>query len=169
MRWQTLLVPHDFSPAAARALALALDLAALSGGRLAVMHISPLPHGLHADSKIVPEGATSAVRVDEYMTAAARRKLEALLQERGATAEIFVVAAEQEPAAMILGKAKELGADVIVMGTHGRSGVRRLLLGSVAEEVLRRADVPVVVVRDPGDRDDAHLREEEVALDEDVG
>ncbi|MEZ4310342.1 MAG: universal stress protein [Polyangiaceae bacterium] len=62
-----------------------------------------------------------------------------------------------------------LGADAIVMGTHGRTGVRRLLLGSVAERVLRRAKVPVIVVRDPDQDHDEHLREEDQVQAEEQG
>jgi len=52
-----------------------------------------------------------------------------------------------DPRDMILRTATELGADMIVMGTHGRRGIPRLVLGSVAEEVVRRATCPVVTVR----------------------
>lgn len=168
MQWKTLLVPHDFSAAAARAFGLATDLAALTGGRVALLHVSPIPHGLRPDSRILPDDAEAPVRIDEHMTAAARRKLEALVAERGAQASVTAVASELDPAEVILAKADELRADVIVMGTHGRTGVRRLLVGSVAERVLRHAGMPVVVVRDP-DLADEHLREEDAVRDEEEG
>jgi nucleotide-binding universal stress UspA family protein len=56
---------------------------------------------------------------------------------------------EGDPAAGILEKAREMPCDLIVMGTHGRTGVGRLLMGSVAEAVLRRAPCPVLTVKDP--------------------
>lgn len=170
MLWKTILVPHDFSPAAGRALDLALDLAAHTGGRVALLHVSPIPHGLRVDSKILPDGAPVPVRIDEYMTSAARRRLEELIAGRGPIAGVVAIAAEEDPSDTILDHARSIRADAIVMGTHGRTGVRRLLVGSCAERVLRRADVPVVVVRDPSDGgQEAHLREEDTVHDEEGG
>ena len=54
------------------------------------------------------------------------------------------------PHEAILAHAEAVGADLIVMGTHGRSGVDRFLLGSVTEKAIRRADIPILVVRYPG-------------------
>jgi nucleotide-binding universal stress UspA family protein len=54
-----------------------------------------------------------------------------------------------EPGSTILAVAEEIGADLIVMGTHGRTGLRRLLMGSVAEHVVRHASCPVLTVRTP--------------------
>ena len=54
-----------------------------------------------------------------------------------------------EPALVILAVAQETGADLIVMGTHGRTGLRRLLMGSVAEQVVRKASCPVLTIRTP--------------------
>lgn len=54
-----------------------------------------------------------------------------------------------DPAAVILKFAREIGADLIVMGTHGRTGLRRLLMGSVAEQVVRKASCPVLTLRTP--------------------
>ncbi len=169
MHWQTLLVPHDFSAAAARAFALACELATLSGGRVLLLHVSPIPSGLRRDSKIVPDDGTTPVRIDEYMTGAARKKLEALLAERCQTGSVCAVAAEGDCADVILDEVREHKADVVVMGTHGRTGVKRLLLGSVAERVIRRADVPVLVVRDPTLTEHTHLREEDAVQDEEGG
>lgn len=167
--WKTLLVPHDFSTAAARAHALAAELAGLTGGKLVLLHVSPVPHGLKADTKIVPDGAAAPVRIDEYMTAAARRKLEEAAAKVGAPAAIRTVLAGGDAAETILEQAAAVRADVIVMGTHGRTGVQRLLLGSVAERVLRHSNVPVVVVRDSHPEQDEHLREEEAVLDQEDG
>lgn len=169
MRWKTLLVPHDFSPAAARAFALACELAQLSGGRVLLLHISPIPNGLRRDTKIVPDDGGPPVRIDEHMTSAAKKKLEILLAERCQTGSVCAVASDGDCADVILDEVKEHGADVIVMGTHGRTGMKRLLLGSVAERVIRRADVPVLVVRDPANPEHTHLREEDAVADEEGG
>ncbi len=170
MPWKTLLVPHDFSTAAERAFAQATDLAALSGGRVVLLHVSPIPHGLRAESRILPDDGdgSTLVRIDEYMTSAARRKLADLAKERCPSAHLHAIAADGDAADTILEQADQLAADVIVMGTHGRTGVRRLLLGSVAERVLRRAKVPVLVVRDTH-ADEQHLHEEEAVAAEGIG
>lgn len=170
MHWKTLLVPHDFSTAAERAFAQASDLAALAGGRVVLLHVSPIPHGLRADSRILPDDGdgSTLVRIDEYMTSAAKKKLADLARERCPSAHLHALASEGDPADVILQQADELAADVIVMGTHGRSGVRRLLLGSVAERVLRRARVPVLVVRDTH-ADEKHLHEEDAVAAEGLG
>jgi nucleotide-binding universal stress UspA family protein len=57
--------------------------------------------------------------------------------------------AEGDPAAEIIRAAQETGAELIVMGTHGRTGLQRLLMGSVAEQVLRKASCPVLTVKAP--------------------
>jgi nucleotide-binding universal stress UspA family protein len=62
---------------------------------------------------------------------------------------------EGEPVAEILLTAKECGADLIVMGTHGRTGLARLLMGSVADQVVRRAECPVVTVKVPFVKEEA--------------
>jgi nucleotide-binding universal stress UspA family protein len=68
---------------------------------------------------------------------------------RGARATVKVVIRSSAVGDIILDAARADGAELIVMGTHGRTGVRRLLLGSVVEHVLRHADCPVVAVHAP--------------------
>ncbi|MBK8252914.1 MAG: universal stress protein [Polyangiaceae bacterium] len=169
MNWKTLLVPHDFSTAAERAHSLACDLAAMCGGRVVLLHVSPIPHGLDAGQKLVPDGSDSAVRIEDYLQTAAKRRLETAMEGRTATESVAAVVTTGDVADTILAQAVNQKADVIVMGTHGRSGVRRLLLGSVAERVLRRANVPVVVVRDPDPDGDKHLKEEDQVRAEEQG
>ena len=148
--WKKLLVPHDFSPCAERALGTAVELANVHGSELALVHVSQLPANLPLDTLVTPAGGAAPLRVDEYTTRGARRQLEAIAAPlRLAGLAVSTLAVTGEVAEQILSLATEIGADALVVGTHGRQGMSRLLLGSVAEKVLRSAPVPVVCVRTP--------------------
>ncbi|MCC6765690.1 MAG: universal stress protein [Deltaproteobacteria bacterium] len=136
--FRKILVPYDFSKSAARALDVAADLAARHDGSLLVMHaISPIypPHGL----PILPSAAEVAAvkeRLAEDVARAVAGRRVGRVRSRVMTGA---------PASCILEAARK--ADAIVMGTLGRSGLPHLLLGSVAERVIRHAEVPVLTVR----------------------
>lgn len=150
MPWKRLLVPHDFSQCAARALELAAEIAELHGARITVVHASELPANLDADALVQPPGADEPIRVDEYTSRGARARLEevaAPLRTRGI--DVRVLAVVGDVAETILETVEETGADAIVMGTHGRRGLSHLLLGSIAEKIVRHARVPVVTTRLP--------------------
>ena len=149
--WKTILVPHDFSRGAHRALVLAADLAALHGAQVVLVHVTYLPPGLGAETVIHDRRAGRPLTVAEVALEGARTELAPLaegLRGRGVNAEVRVVTGEV--VAQILRALEETGADLIVMGTHGRSGLAHVLLGSFAEKVLRTSPVPVLTVRDPG-------------------
>jgi nucleotide-binding universal stress UspA family protein len=139
----TVLVAIDGSEPAARALAHALDLAKSSGARIHACYCIDyvaLPGALSSLSK-PPESAPDFLREDgERVTARAR----AVARRRGVEIQTHLLRGSTVRA--ILTFAKDVKADSIVMGTHGRTGLRHLLLGSVAEGVIRRASVPVTVV-----------------------
>ena len=146
--WTKLLVPHDFSACATHAVGLAADLAKAHGARLMVLHVSQLPANVAPDALITPSGERTSVRVDDYVTRGAGRELDRIaepLRKDGLSVETFAVTGDV--AAEIVATAKAKGADAIVMGTHGREGLSHLMLGSVAEKVIRRSHVPVVTVR----------------------
>lgn len=169
--WKRLLVPHDFSRCADRALDLAAALAEQSNGQLTILHVSPLPPNLPHDAKVIaPDGAPTSL--DEMLTSGACRDLATVAappRARGLSVQTFARATEPgSPAAAILRIAAELDVDVIVLGTHGRTGVARFLLGSVAEKILRGAPVPVVTVRS-NDEVPHPTREEGLAEDELAG
>jgi nucleotide-binding universal stress UspA family protein len=148
--WKTLLVPHDFSPSADRALAVAGELARVHGARIVLAHVTHLPPGLTADAMIQDGNTGQLVRVDTYARTGATTKLEdiaAANQDGGI--EITTRALIGDVADEILQLVPEVGADAIVMGTHGRSGLKGLLLGSMAGKIVRQASVPVVTVRVP--------------------
>ena len=75
-------------------------------------------------------------------------KLRSVVPERGTVAIEYHVT-EGEPAVQIVDLAKENQVDLIVVGTHGRGGLERMLMGSVAEQILRKAPCPVLVVKNP--------------------
>lgn len=170
--WKRFLIPHDFSECAQRALDVAVELAATDGGEITLLHISPLPPNLARDAMVTPPGARAPVRIDELTTAGARRQLDAIaapLVARGGLVRTQAIAIESGDASIgILEAADELGADVIVLGTHGRTGLAHLLLGSIAEKVIRSARVPVVTVRS-ATTEAASTREESMAEDEVTG
>lgn len=134
-----ILVAIDLSPASGALVEFATRLAARMGGELTVLHAYTV-----GDTAVALQDA--GLSIDQFVE---RLHGEAahLLREAGAEAGRFRIAIVQgNPVEAILERATQHGADVIVVGTHGRTGLTRLLMGSVAEGVLRRAPCPVVVV-----------------------
>ncbi|MFT3721453.1 universal stress protein [Pseudorhodoferax sp.] len=143
--YKQILVPVDGSQTAMAALREALTIAKAFQSDLFVVHvIDPYP--------FLGVGAEYAVGQAEYLSAATEQATKALaeaqeaVQAAGLSCETAVVeghAAEDG----IMNSAKTSGADLIVMGSHGRRGIEKLLLGSVTQRVLQEAHVPVLVVR----------------------
>jgi nucleotide-binding universal stress UspA family protein len=127
----------DFSEASVAAIAEAAALARRCRGELTVLFVIPYAAGPHAISPSVPEGVSSAVA----------EEIEALLQPvRAAGIPVRVCLKAGWPAREILDTVRRVTPDVIVMGTHGRGGFKRWALGSVADEVLRKAACPILTV-----------------------
>lgn len=170
--WKRLLVPLDSSECAARALEVAVGFGERHDAALALVHVSPLPPNLPADALVTPPGAGEPERIDEYTRRAGRERLErtaAPLRARGLDVQTLALVTESgDVAGEILRAAADVQADAIVVGTHGRSGLSHLFLGSIAEKVIRRAEVPVVTVRSPACAAEP-TREERVAEDETAG
>lgn len=142
MALSAILVCTDFSPLADRALDVALDLAARVGAKVTVLHVWDLPAFSLPPGYLVPtEDVVGAVR------GAAQGRLKALLEEH-ARAGVAVRGELREgvPWEQVDAVARETSADLVVVGTHGRRGLGRALLGSVAEKVLRTSNRPVLVV-----------------------
>jgi len=164
--WKKILVPHDFSACAAHALRTAVELAKIHGSELTVLHVSALPENLPPDTLVTPANAAGPVRVDDYTTRGARQQLEVVAEPlRREGLAVRALAVTGDVAHQILTVAKEVHADALVVGTHGRKGLSHLLLGSVAEKVVRGASVPVVCVRTPCP-EAVPTREESAAADE---
>jgi nucleotide-binding universal stress UspA family protein len=140
---KTILHPSDFSAASRPAFRKAIELAKRDRAMLVLLHvISPMyPIGFR-----VPVSAYKRLAAAE--TAAARKQLVALLaRARSAGAKAAVTILEGRPADRIVHAARVRRADLIVMGTRGRTGLPRLLLGSVASRVVSMSPCPVLTVR----------------------
>lgn len=145
-RFHSVLVPVDFSEHAGVALDLAIELARAGEGTIHLLHAYEVPLGTIPPYGVaVPESLLSQVR-----DAAARRLEKAAhkVAAAGVRCETHVV---HGPAAdVILEAAREHGTDLVVMGTRGLTGLKHVLLGSVAERTVRQAPCPVLVVPLPG-------------------
>ncbi|MFN3197066.1 MAG: universal stress protein [Bradymonadia bacterium] len=142
-----ILVPTDFSDCSAVAFDKATELAGALGAELTLLHIYEPP--TYVGDVVVQMPGQEGLTVSEYIRAEARHEMDAFLKEKSLP-EGLTVHHRLEPGhhATALKKiAKEEDFDLIVMGTHGRTGLAHALLGSVAEKLIRTADVPVMVVR----------------------
>jgi nucleotide-binding universal stress UspA family protein len=149
-----ILHPTDFSQPAAEAFRLACSLARDHGARLVAVHVVIPPVVTSVEGVMVP-----APEVDRNELL---RQLRLLQDEApGVTMEFRLL--EGAPAAEILAAAKEAACDLIVIGTHGRTGLGRLLMGSVAEQVVRKALCPVLTVKSTPSTENAVRDEAPVA------
>lgn len=146
MDW--ILVPLDFSSCAPLLLAEAMRFARAFGTGLILLHAAESPQGLPLPARIHPPGADASMTVAEWLRAEAEAYLARIrvsVEEAGVPVQTRV--ALGRPAEAILAAADQASVRLIVMGTHGRTGLAHAVLGSVAEQVLRGAVVPVVTVR----------------------
>jgi nucleotide-binding universal stress UspA family protein len=147
--YRRILWPTDFSPLAKAALPHALRLAQEGGAELAVVHVLPST-ALFAAPEV--SGQIWA-RLEQENRAAGMAELRRVTQQvkaKGPKLRIQSVLAQGVPFDQILRVAKRLRCDLIVIATHGRTGLRHILMGSVAENVVRRAPCPVLTVRSFG-------------------
>jgi nucleotide-binding universal stress UspA family protein len=147
MSWKTILVPHDFSSPANHACALARDEAKAHGGKLLLLHVIDLPSQLDQDTAIVPAQTGAPISVRDYAVNGAEAHLAdiaARLEKDGTKPTVFIRVGK--PAEEILRFADDNAVDLIVMGTHGRTGLAHLLAGSVTERVVRSSKRPVLTV-----------------------
>jgi len=136
---KTILHPTDFSEQSEQAFRVACAVARDYGARVVVTHAVVLP--MHAYRELGPLVPEPALMEDEV-----RQSLQALRPPDPVVAIEHRVC-KGDAATEIVALAEDLKADLIVMGTHGRTGLKRLALGSVAEAVLRRAPCPVLTVK----------------------
>ena len=150
MAWNTILVPHDFSTSANHALAIARDEAKHHGATIVLLHVIDLPYQLGPDAVIVPPETGAPISLKEYAIQSAENHLQDIidrLSKDGATATGAVVIGV--PVEEINRAVDTHKADLVVMGTHGRSGLRAMMVGSVTERVVRSSKVPVLTIRHP--------------------
>lgn len=138
--FKTVLHPTDFSPLSEYAFHVACSLARDYGARLVLLHVKP--------SEVIV-GEMYPIPGDPAETWEVLRQQLERLRPADPSVRVAYVLKEGEPVTEILQTAQETHGDLIVMGTHGRTGVGRLLMGSVAESVLRRAPCPVLTVKAP--------------------
>jgi nucleotide-binding universal stress UspA family protein len=148
--WRTFLVPHDFSASANHAAAIARDEAKLHDGRLVLLHVVELPPFGHEATLLFSDDGAPPLGMREYATRKAEAHLEDLAR-RLVTDGVptTTVVRVGNPVDEINQFVADSSIDVIVMGTHGHTGVRRLVAGSVTERVVRTATVPVITTRHP--------------------
>jgi nucleotide-binding universal stress UspA family protein len=130
--YEQILVPLKWDPSDDAVAEQAGALARLSGGQVTLMHV------VHSHSR--DESTYRAELARDHLAGAAER-----IAAQGVKVAIRVVVGE--PAEIITAVAAEIGADLIVMATHGHSGMRHVIMGSVTEDVIRRGDTPVLLVR----------------------
>ena len=139
-----ILVPTDFSAASAAALKYALPLADVFGAELHVLHVLDVAAAQYfaAEMAMVP---TPAIEAEAHARADA--ELAALLtRDEVARYRARLITVRGAPFASIVSYAREANIDLIVMGTHGRGAMAHLLIGSVAENVVRKAPCPVLTI-----------------------
>jgi universal stress protein A len=141
-----ILVPIDFSECSQKALQVALPLARQFDARLLVVYVMPANYYVGSEfgpvDFPVPEAEWRQQSLQE-LEAMARREI-------GGAVSFDAMVLQGQPAHEIATCAQEQRASLIVMSTHGRTGLRHVLVGSVAENVVRYAPCPVLVVREQG-------------------
>ncbi len=140
-----ILCPVDFSKGSERAVAKAEELAQALQAEVELFHAYQLPVLAMPDAPVMATPTFIATMTDNAQRAL--NELSESLRTRGMPVTTRLM--EGNPAEAIIERAIELKAELIVIGTHGRSGFRRFLLGSTAERVVRTATVPVVTVHLP--------------------
>lgn len=137
-----ILCAIDLSEISAFALTYAVEFARTAGAKVTALHVVQTPPGVFLEETGM-----------DYSPAGLSKKEESTLRDlirRSAQGdEMAVTIVSGHPALQIVEQAQRIGADLIVIGTHGRTGFRHMLLGSVAERVLRLSPVPVLTLRKP--------------------
>lgn len=150
MNIRSILMPTDFSECADSALPYATSLARQMGARLICLHVIEAlmpPVGYAPVAETIP-----TLDINEQLEESATRELPKLVaREECAGLDVEEVLAHGESASEIVRVAKEREVDLIVISSHGRTGLGRILFGSTAESVVRHAHCPVLVVKPPAE------------------
>jgi nucleotide-binding universal stress UspA family protein len=157
MMYAKILVPVDGSPASAAGLTEAIKIAKSQGSEIRLMHV--------VNDLILDYGYGSGVYGSdalEVLRTAGRTILDAaegtVRREGIKTNSVLLESCGERASDLILSEAQAWSADVIVMGTHGRRGVARIVMGSDAESVVRACSIPVMLVRGPAKERAVSLR-----------
>lgn len=139
---KTILVPIDFEEASAEALAQARDLAETLGFEVVLLHVYAVPANFYSGiAPMIGPGLSEEIRVGAG---------EALAKFAADHGNLRTMLRCGDPTTETLAAIEELQPEMVVMGTHGRTGFTHLLLGSVAENVVRKSPVPVLTLRATG-------------------
>ncbi|MBI5631860.1 MAG: universal stress protein [Nitrospirae bacterium] len=138
VKWDTLLVPTDGSRYSEGSTGKAIGLAKVYGAKLKVISIVDVTDEFQAQAPDAVESLVNQAR--QHVEAVGSRA-----EEKGVHADVFV--REGESYRVITNMAKKQAADMIIMGSHGRTGVKRIFMGSVTEKVIGHAPCPVLVVK----------------------
>ncbi len=142
-RVRTILVPIDFSAHSTAALEAGVELAKVFGACLHLLHCYSLNFG-----SISPYGLAIPAGFDQSVRQAAQEKLDGSVEKVQAEGiEVSNQVTPILPSEAILGVAEDIGADLIVMGTRGLTGLKHVLMGSIAERTIRIAPCPVLTVK----------------------
>ena len=144
MPFQSILVPVDYSEPSRRALELALSLA--GGAQVTVVHVWDRPP--YVGEEVVAHADGSRRSLSDLIRSNAERDMTDFLAQvsipKGTTLQHHLISGD--PVSGIIAEASKLGYDVLVVGTHGRTGMTKLLLGSVTERLIRLSPIPVLTV-----------------------
>jgi nucleotide-binding universal stress UspA family protein len=141
MSIRKILIAVDDQPLSVRAAEIGAELARALGGEAALIHV--IAQGYPGDTGIPPQQLVAEAHEES------KRLLSGFREQLSLPASTLEFVQAGAPAETIVQAAVEWRADLVVIGSHGRTGVRRALLGSIAEGVMRSAPCPVLVVRAP--------------------
>ena len=147
LSFQTIVVPTDFSEDAEAALQQAVELAKATGGRIHLLHAYHFPTYAVAGPGMAYSYPAGLFEDIQRHAAVRVREVEKIIQAAGISVKSEIV--EGPPSERIVECAEREKADLIVMGTRGLTGLRHVVLGSVAERTLRHAPCPVMTVKAP--------------------
>jgi nucleotide-binding universal stress UspA family protein len=170
--FKTILVPVDFSPYSTKALNYAADMAAVCDASIIVLHVIDRPTSLSqirqrfTEKSGATDDLTDAAQIsDDILEAAvdeqrehAYADLQAFLPPRLASHPVDLRVVLGHPFERIIETAVRESAALIILGTHGRTGLSRAVMGSIAERVARLAPCPVMMVRAPSEEEESWLR-----------
>ena len=141
--WRRILVPIQFSQRLPGAeLELAREIARANHAKILLLHVVPLSTAIAADASFAAQYYLEAQKDAEL-------KLRKIARSQLKNLDVEIVVEISAPATMIVKQAAKLRADLVIIATHGRTGLKRYLLGSVAEHVVARCPCPLLTIR-PG-------------------
>ena len=136
---RTILVPIDFEEASIQAVAQARELGARLGTEVVLLHVYAVPATMYPSLSLIADPD-----LDEEIRVATSHTLERFADEHG---QLRTLLRCGDPTTETLAAIEETHPEMVVMGTHGRTGLAHFLLGSVAENVIRQSTVPILTLR----------------------